>query len=71
MSGSTVLPRFSKSSKQIKFQVKAMFANGENVGLAEWIINNICPSYVLYGNSWSILLSVQRKRPALFFSQES
>ena len=34
-----VSPHFSKSNK---FQAKTMFATGETVGLAEWIIDNTC-----------------------------
>ena len=38
----SVSPHFSK---QNKFQAKAMFANGETVGLAEWIIDDTCLVY--------------------------
>ena len=34
-----VRPHFSK---QNKFQAKTMFATGETVGLAEWIIDDTC-----------------------------
>ena len=34
-----VLPHFSK---QNKFQMRTMFATGETVGLAEWIIDDTC-----------------------------
>ena len=35
----SVRPHFSK---QNKFQAKTMFATGETVGLAEWIIDDKC-----------------------------
>ena len=38
----SVRPSVPNFSKQIKFQAKTMFATGETVGLAEWIIGDTC-----------------------------
>ena len=36
------VPTFQNLAKQNKFQAKTMFTTGENVGLAEWIIDDTC-----------------------------
>ena len=35
-------PSFQNLAKQNRFQAKTMFVIGETVGLAEWIIDDIC-----------------------------
>ena len=44
----SVRPHFSK---QNKFQAKAMIANGETVGLAEWIIDDTCLVFISFPNT--------------------
>ena len=43
------VPTFQNLAKQNKFQAKTMFTTGKTVGLAEWIINDICLVYDCFG----------------------
>ena len=58
------VPTFQNLAKQNKFKVKTMFTTGENVGLAEWIIDDTClvfrylytcsfQKYMEYIGTWS------------------
>ena len=53
----SIRPHFSK---QNKFQAKTMFAIGETVALAEWIIDNTCLVFDVIG-ALSHLIKLQQK----------
>ena len=49
---SSVCPHFSKSG--ITNKVKTMFATGETVGLAEWIIDDPCLVFYFFSTFFSL-----------------
>ena len=60
--------RFSKSSKTKQISMKTMFATGDTVGLAEWIIDGTCLviiNYPRYSSKYDIGESLSQDRSKL------